>query len=88
MESAGAGRYCAVVGRDCLGYVAVKVNSVRPGIVKWNDAGDKFAYTLRYYGGGRTWETASGYDYPTASAAKQAMREKARHEEKRHGVSQ
>ncbi len=63
----------------------MKVTHVNPGIVKWNEDGTKFAYTLRYYGNG-TWETSSGFEYDSAAAAKQAMREKVAHERKRHGT--
>jgi predicted Rdx family selenoprotein len=65
----------------------MKVLDVNPGVVRWNDDGTRFAYTLRYYGVGTTWETRSDFDFPSANAAKQAMREKVAHERKRHGVN-
>ena len=64
----------------------MKVITVNPGIVKWNTEG-KFAYTLRYYSGDAKWEKSSDFDYASANAAKQAMREKVAHERKRHGVT-
>lgn len=62
----------------------MKVTQVNPGIVIWNEDGTRFAFTVRYYAGGRTWEEASGFLHPSASAAKQAMREKVAHERKRY----
>lgn len=65
----------------------MKVTSVNPGVIKWSEDGTKFAYTIRYYDArGKTSEAASLFDYTSANAAKQAMREKLQHERRRHGL--
>lgn len=61
----------------------MKVTQVNHGIVLWNADGTRFAFTVRYYAGSRTWEEASGFTHPSADAAKQAMREKVAQERKK-----